>query len=75
MHEQRIWTSKIRIVVGGVQLGPLDTAATDWPTVPALGDYNNGELGGMKIGRGNLPQGHFVHHKSHLTRPRWEASD
>jgi hypothetical protein len=30
----------------------------------------------------NLPQRHFVHHKSHLTRPvrepglpRWEASD
>jgi hypothetical protein len=40
----------------------------------------------MKIGRGNrnknLHQRHFVHHKSHMTRPgfepgppRWEASD
>jgi hypothetical protein len=39
--------------VGGVQLGPLGTAATDWPIVPALGDYDDGKFGGMKIGRGN----------------------
>jgi hypothetical protein len=31
---------------------PLGTGATDWPIVPATGDYD-GELGGMKIGRGN----------------------
>jgi hypothetical protein len=42
----------------------------------------------MKIGKGTgvlgeyLPQRHFVHHKSHMTRPgfeigppRWKASD
>jgi hypothetical protein len=40
-------------VGGGVQLGPLGTAATDWPIVTAPGDYDNGEFGGMKIGRGN----------------------
>jgi hypothetical protein len=38
---------------GGVQLGPLGTAATDWLIVPAPGDYEYGEFGGMKIGKGN----------------------
>jgi hypothetical protein len=38
---------------GGVQLGPLGTAATDWPIVPAPGDYDDGDFGGMEIGRGN----------------------
>jgi hypothetical protein len=40
------------IVGGGVQLGPLATAATNRPIVPAQGDYDDGEIGGM-IGRGN----------------------
>jgi hypothetical protein len=34
------------------KLGPLGTAATEWPIVPAPGDYDDGEFGGMKIGRG-----------------------
>jgi hypothetical protein len=38
---------------GGVQLGPLDTSATISPIVPAPGDYEDGEFGGMIIGRGN----------------------
>jgi hypothetical protein len=42
----------IGIVGSGVQLGPLSTAATNRPTVPALGDYDDTEIGGM-IGRGN----------------------
>jgi hypothetical protein len=39
-------------VGGGVQLGPLGTTATNRPIVPALGDYDDGEIGGM-IGTGN----------------------
>jgi hypothetical protein len=41
-----------------------------------------GAFGGMRIGRGNLLQYHFVHHKSRITYPviehgppRWEAGD
>jgi hypothetical protein len=40
-----------------------------------IGDGDCGEICGMKIGRGtevlgeNLPQRHFVHNKSHMTRP------
>jgi hypothetical protein len=38
---------------GGVQLGPLGTAATNRPIVQAPGDYDDGEIGGMIIGRVN----------------------
>jgi hypothetical protein len=44
------------IVGGGVQLGPLGTAATNRPIVPAPGDYDDGEIGGI-IGRGNRSTG------------------
>jgi hypothetical protein len=43
----------IGIVGGGVQLGPLGTAATNRPIVPAPGDYDDGEIGGTMIGKGN----------------------
>jgi hypothetical protein len=33
-------------------LGPVGTAATNRPIVPAPGDYDDGQIGGM-IGRGN----------------------
>jgi hypothetical protein len=39
-------------VGGGVQLGPLGPAAINKPIVPAPGDYDDGEIGGI-IGRGN----------------------
>jgi hypothetical protein len=34
-------------------MGTVDTSATHWPIVPAPGDCEDGESGGMKIARGN----------------------
>jgi hypothetical protein len=34
---------------GGVQLGPLGTSATNWPIVPAPGDYEDLEFGRIMI--------------------------
>jgi hypothetical protein len=39
-------------VGGGVQLGPIGTAANNRPTVPAPGDHDDGEIG-LMIGREN----------------------
>jgi hypothetical protein len=33
-------------------LGPLGTAATSRPIVPAPGNYDYGEIGGMMVGKG-----------------------
>jgi hypothetical protein len=51
--EQFVHFFLIGIAGGGVQLGPLGTAATNRPTVPAPGDYDDGKIGGMMIGRGH----------------------
>jgi hypothetical protein len=57
-----------------VRLSPLGTAATLWPIVPTLDDKmiveQSVELelaGETEILGENLPQCHFVHHKSHMT--------
>jgi hypothetical protein len=34
-------------------MGPLGTSVTKRPIVPAPGDYDDGEYGGMQIDRGN----------------------
>jgi hypothetical protein len=73
-------------VGGGVQLGPLGTAATNRPIVPAPGDYDGGEIVGGLAGETevleeNLSQCRFVHHKPHMLPgrepgpPWWEAND
>jgi hypothetical protein len=77
----------IGIVGGGVLLGPLGTAATNRPIVPAPGDYDDGEVGGI-IGRGNRstrrkpapvplcpPQTPHALPGCEPGPPRWEASD
>jgi hypothetical protein len=73
-------------VAGGVQLGPLSTAATNRPIVPAPGDCYIREIGGMMIGRGNqstrrktvpvplCPQPHTLPGRE-PGPSTWEASD
>jgi hypothetical protein len=70
----------IGILGGGVQLGPLVTAATSRPTVPAPGDYDDGEIGGMMIDRGYPSAALSTTHTTCLpgrepVPPRWEVSD
>jgi hypothetical protein len=66
-------------------LGPLGTAATKRPIVPAPGDYDDGEIVGM-IGRGNRStrrkpaQCRLVHHRPRMLlgrepgSPRWKPA-
>jgi hypothetical protein len=65
------------VLLSGVRLSPLGTEATTGLLYQPqmIDDGDCGAIGGMKIGRGNRstgrnpPQRHFVHHKSHMTRP------
>jgi hypothetical protein len=43
----------IRIVGGGVHTGSTRKVGHFWPIVPAPGDCEDGEVGEMKIDRGN----------------------
>jgi hypothetical protein len=69
-------------------LGSISTAATNMPIVPTPGDYDDEEIDGMMIGRGNLstwrkpapvplcpPQNPYVVPGTEPGPPRWESSD
>jgi hypothetical protein len=65
----------IIIILSGVRLSPLGTAATVGLLYQPqmIHDGDCGAIGGMKFGRGNrstrrkLPQCPFVQHESHMT--------
>jgi hypothetical protein len=78
----------IGTVGGGAQLGPHGPAATIRPIVPAPGDYDDGEIDGMMIDRGNRstrrkpapvllcpPQTPHALPGGEPGPPPWEASD
>jgi hypothetical protein len=55
-------------------LSPLATVATNRPTVPAPGDYDDGEIGGMiEVLGESLPHCRFIYNKPHLLRTRAAA--
>jgi hypothetical protein len=69
-------------------LGPLGTTATNRPAVPAPGDFDDAEIGGMMIARGNgstrrkllpvplcPPQTPHAQPGREPGPPLWEASD
>jgi hypothetical protein len=69
------------LYIGGGIRGPLGTAVTSRPLVPAPGDYDDGEIGGM-IGRGkrstrrkSAPLPLCPPHNPHAARTRTWAAD
>jgi hypothetical protein len=72
------------MVGGGVHTDSTRHVGYYWPIVPAPGDCDDGEFGGMKIGRGNQSTRRkpapapLCPPQIPLARPgppRWEASD
>jgi hypothetical protein len=54
-------------------MGPLGTSATEWPIVPAPGDYDDWEFGGMKVDRGKPKYSEKTCHSATLStkNPTW----
>jgi hypothetical protein len=78
----------IRIVGGAVHTGSTRRVGHYWPIAPAPSDCDDGEFGGMKIGRGHRgtrrepapaplcpPQIPIARPGLKPRPPRWEASD
>jgi hypothetical protein len=61
------------IILNGVRLSLVSAAASTVLVYQPqmIDDSDCAAIGGMKIGK-NLPQRHFVHHKSHMSRPGLE---
>jgi hypothetical protein len=62
-------------------IGSTRHCGHQWPIVPTPADYDDGEIGGMMIGRGNRRLGEnlslccFVHQKPHMpARTRTRAA-
>jgi hypothetical protein len=51
-----------------VRLSPLGTPAGVGPIIPVPDDNEEcGAVGGLRAGRENQPQCHFLHYKSYMT--------